>query len=86
MVLESILNPKNAEDKPWHVFVIAFIYSFIAVVFSNQLFPAQASILTVALITILFIPFFQKLFAIEEDKEDQAAEGDDRKMARQATW
>ncbi len=74
MVLESILNPKNAEDKPLHVFIISFLYSIVAVVFAHQLFPQQSSILAVALITILFVPFFQKLFSIEERIEDLAAE------------
>ena len=70
MVLESILNPKNAEDKPWHIFIIAFIYTFIGVFFAHQLFPTQSSTLTVAIITILFIPFFENLFELEEEKDD----------------
>ena len=74
MVLESILNPKNAEDKPWHVFLIAFLYTLIAVFFAHKLFPSEASILSVALVTILFVPFFQKLFELEEEKEDAAAQ------------
>ncbi len=74
MVLESILNPKNAEDKPLHVFVISFLYSGVAVFFAHQLFPQQSSILAVALVTIIFVPFFQKLFEIEERIEDLAAE------------
>ncbi|MBI2579580.1 MAG: stage II sporulation protein M [Candidatus Aenigmarchaeota archaeon] len=73
MVLESILNPKNAEDKPWHVFIIAFFYTLVAVFFAHKMFPAQASILSVALITILFVPFFQKLFELEEEKDEDAA-------------
>lgn len=74
MVLESILNPRNAEDKPLHVFVIAVLYSAVAVFFAHQLFPQQSSILAVALVTIIFVPFFQKLFEIEEKIEDLAAE------------
>lgn len=74
MVLESILNPKNAEDKPWHVFLISFFYTLIAVFFAHKLFPSEASILSVALVTILFVPFFQKLFELEEEKEDAAAQ------------
>ncbi len=73
MVLESILNPKNAEDKPWHIFFIAFIYTFIGVFFAHQLFPSQSSTLAVAIITILFIPFFENLFELEEEKDDEAA-------------
>lgn len=74
MVLESILNPRNAEDKPSHVFAIAFVYTFIAVFFAEQLFPQQSSMLAIALITIIFIPFFQQLFEIEE-KTDIEAKG-----------
>jgi uncharacterized membrane protein SpoIIM required for sporulation len=73
MVLESMINPKNAEDKPWHVFIIAIVYTFIAVFFAYYLFPSEVSMLSVALVTIIFVPFFQRLFSIEEKKEDLAA-------------
>lgn len=69
MVLESIMNPKNAEDKPWHVFFIAIIYSIISMYFANHMFPSQSSVLSIALITIVFVPFFQKLFEMEEEEE-----------------
>ncbi len=75
MVLESMLNPRNAEDKPLHVFIISFLYSFLAVFFSHQLFPTQSSILSIALITIIFVPFFQKLFEIEERREAEKPKG-----------
>ena len=79
MVLESILRPKNAEKKPWHVFIIAFIYTFISIFFAYKLFPEQSSILTIALITIIFVPFFQRLFVFEEKKDELVAR---RKMKR----
>ncbi len=74
MVLESILNPKQAEDRPWEIFLVSFIYTLISILFSLSIFPGQSSILSVAFLTIIFVPFFQKLFEIEEEKEDQAAE------------
>ena len=74
MVLESLLNPKKAVPNAWHVFLIAILYSVVAVVFARSMFPAQSSMLAVMLITIIFVPFFQKLFDIEEMKEDLAAE------------
>jgi len=73
MVLESMLNPKNAEDKPWHVFFISLIYTFVAILFAYFLFPSETSLLFVALVTIIFVPFFQRLFVIEEKREDTAA-------------
>ena len=71
MVLESLLNPKNAKNEPLEIFIVAVVYSLLAVVFSYSLFPNQSSILTIAFITILFVPFFQKVFEIEEHEEDE---------------
>lgn len=65
-MLETILSPKTAERKPWDVFLISFIYTFIAVFFAIRIFPSQASILSLMLITLLFVPLFQRIFAIEE--------------------
>lgn len=73
MVLELVLDPRKAE-KFSHVMLLSFIYTFISVLLARQLFPQQASILTIALITILFIPFFQSRFEQEEAKEDLYAE------------
>jgi len=74
MVLESVIDPKKAEDKPLEVFFVSLFYSFVAVFFSYTIFPQQSSAFTIALITILFVPFFQKLFSIEERKEELYAE------------
>lgn len=73
MVFESLINPKEAENKPWHIVFVSFVYSFIAIFFAHSMFPAQSSILSIALITIIFVPFFQKLFVLEEKKESTAA-------------
>jgi len=74
MVLESLINPKNAENKPWHIVFVSFVYSFIAIFFAHSMFPKESSILSIALITIIFVPFFQKLFVIEEQKEARKKE------------
>jgi len=75
MVLESLINPKKAENNPVEVFAVSFVYSCIAVFFANALFPQQSSIFTICLITIFFVPFFQKLFALEEEKEEHPRTG-----------
>ena len=67
-MLESIIRPKTAEKKPWDIFIIAIIFSFIAVGFALHLFPAQASVFAIALITIMFVPLFQKIFEISRWK------------------
>ena len=68
-MLESIIRPKTAEKKPWDIFIIAIVFSFIAVGFAIQLFPAQASVFAISLITIMFLPLFQRIFEIEEKKD-----------------
>lgn len=68
-MLESLLRPKTSEKSPWHVFLIAVMFSVIGVAFAVQIFPAQASVFSVSLITIMFMPFFQKLFELEEKKD-----------------
>ena len=68
-MLESLLRPKRAEKNIWDVFLIAIIFSIIGVVFAVQIFPSQASVFSVSLITMMFLPFFQKLFEIEEKKD-----------------
>lgn len=74
MVFESLLNPKNVENRPWDLFFITMLYSFICIIFSSQLFgQSYSSILTISLITIVFVPFFQRLFVLEEKKDEKAA-------------
>lgn len=69
MVLESLVNPRKAENKPLRVLAVSIFYTFIAIIFANFLFPSEVSLLAVALLTMIFLPFFQKLFIIEEEKE-----------------
>ncbi|MBI4019186.1 MAG: stage II sporulation protein M [Candidatus Aenigmarchaeota archaeon] len=69
MVLEAVLVPKNVKNRPLKILVLSFVYSIVAISFSHHLFPAQSSMLAVALITIIFIPFFQKLFEQDEVSE-----------------
>ncbi|MBS3052863.1 MAG: stage II sporulation protein M [Candidatus Aenigmarchaeota archaeon] len=73
MVLEIILDPRKAE-KFSHILLLSFVYTLVSVFLAIQIFPQQASILSIALITILFIPFFQGRFEQEEAKEDIYAE------------
>lgn len=73
MVLEIVLNPRKAE-KTTHILALSFVYTVVSVFLAVQIFPQQASVLSVALITILFIPFFQGRFEEEEAKEDMYAE------------
>lgn len=71
-MLESILNPKEARNNLAEVFAVTVVFGIVAVIFSYYLFPEYASVLICAEITILFSPFFQRLFASEEAMEEFA--------------
>lgn len=73
MALESLINPKRAAGDYLEIFFVAIAYTAIAVFVAQQLFPAQVSLLAVSLLTMLFVPFFQKLFELDEEEEDKAA-------------
>ncbi len=71
-MLESLLHPKMARNSPLEVLVISIIISIVAALFSYYIFPEYTSVLTSAFITIMFAPFFQRLFASEEAIEEFA--------------
>lgn len=73
MVLESLLNPETVANKPLHIFVISVLFTAISTWLSYSLFPSQSSILSIAFVTIFFVPFFQRLFSVEEKKDEVAA-------------
>ncbi len=70
MVLEALINPKKAENKPWMVLGVSALLSALSIILAHILFPSQSSILSVAFITIFFVPFFQRLFRYEEKKDE----------------
>jgi len=69
MVLESITSLKFAEKHPVSLFFTAFIITSIAMFASYKLFPGSSSVLTLAFVTIVFMPLMHKLFKQEEIQE-----------------
>ena len=69
MVLEAMILPKAVIHRPLKILILAFLYTFVSIMLAHSLFPAQSSILAVAFVTIIFIPFFQKLFVKDELSE-----------------
>jgi len=72
-MLESILNPKEARNNMLEVFVVSAVFTIVSAIFSYYLFPKYSSVLICAFITVLFAPFFQRMFSAEEAKEEFAA-------------
>jgi len=69
MVLESLINPKKAIKKPWHMFFIGLFYSFIAVFIALWIFRQDASLMMVFLVVMASMPFVYRLIKEEEEKD-----------------
>jgi len=69
MVLESLLNPLNAEKKPWEMFFIGFAYSSIAILLALWIFRDQASLVMVFFIVMAAIPIMYNVIKLEESKD-----------------
>ena len=73
MVLESIMNPKKAERKPWEMFFVGLLYSSIAIVLSLWIFKEQSSLVMVFLTVIACVPLMYHTIKLEEKKDTQIA-------------
>ncbi len=71
MVLEMLVGPKKAERHPLEIFIISMIYTIISILIAHELFPSETSILSIAFITIMFVPLFQSMFILEEEREEK---------------
>jgi uncharacterized membrane protein SpoIIM required for sporulation len=69
MVLESLLNPLNAEKKPWEMFFVGFAHSSIAILLALWIFRDQASMVMVFFIVMAAIPIMYNVIKLEESKD-----------------
>jgi uncharacterized membrane protein SpoIIM required for sporulation len=71
MVLESLITAKLAENDPWKMLPLSFIYSSVAVVLSSWIFPSN-DLAVVAFTVIASIPLMVSIMRFEEDKEEMS--------------
>src|SRR2546427_163426 len=71
MVLESIESVRDAMRSPWHLMVFGAVISLICLSISYLVFPENAGLLTVFLITIATSPFMLNLMRYEEFREER---------------
>lgn len=70
MVLESLLNPKKIEKKPWELFFLGLVYASFAFLLSWWVFEEYVSIVMVALTAICSVPLIHNTILIEARKDD----------------
>jgi len=69
VVLESIINPENAENRPSLMMLIGFVYTTFAIFLSYYIFEAYSSIFMIFLATIAATPIVYRLMKMEEEKD-----------------
>lgn len=81
MVLEHIIPEKIIEKKLIYAFLLGVIYSIIGIFVAAILFPADPSLVAVALTSILLIPAIRKIYSIEEKQAKRA-----KKFSLRTLW
>ncbi len=69
MVLESLLTPLKAKQRPWMLLILGFVYAVLALVLSLWIFEDHASLVMVFLTVIASLPFIHHLLTAEEQKD-----------------
>jgi uncharacterized membrane protein SpoIIM required for sporulation len=69
MVLEALINPLQAEKKPWQTFFWGFIYSTAALFVSLFLFRDYSSMVMVSLTAMVSVPLIYGAIKLEEKKD-----------------
>jgi len=72
MVLESLIDPRSAEDKPYKLFIIGALYTFIAFIIGFSVFGSEASLISVFLIVFAAVPLFFNTVKFEEAKDENS--------------
>ena len=71
MVLESFISPLKAENKPWIMLLMGFIYAFVAVFLSLWIFKQYSSLVMVFLTVIAAVPLVYSTLKLEEGKDTE---------------
>ena len=71
MVLESLIDPLKAKEKPWKLFFYGFLFCSLAIFISLWVFEANASMLFVFLTVLASAPLIREAIRLEEKKDLQ---------------
>jgi len=76
-MLESLINPKKAERRPWEMFFIGLFYALFSIIFVNWMFARDpvfgnsTSLLIITFTVMLSIPFMFYTIKFEEKKDEE---------------
>lgn len=69
MVLEQVFKAKWLEKRPWHAFLLGFIYAIVGIISARLIFGSNPGMMTVAFTSLLLIPSLNRLLLDEENVE-----------------
>src|SRR3990167_6615091 len=73
MVLESLITPLTAEERPWQMFFLGILFSLVGIGFSVWVFEGQSSLVMVFLIVMASTPIVFNTMRLEERKDESEA-------------
>ncbi|MDO8467771.1 MAG: stage II sporulation protein M [Nanoarchaeota archaeon] len=79
-MLESLIRPKEAEQKPWKMFFIGLVYASLSLILVNWFFSSDpvlskaSGMIVIAFCVMFSLPFMYRIIKLEE-KEDEEIEG-----------
>lgn len=79
MVLEALLGVKEAENKPFYVFLLGMLYASVAIFLSLWIFRSDASLILVFLIVFASLPLIYKTTTFEAKRSYKT---DERNLPR----
>ncbi|MDP3727994.1 MAG: stage II sporulation protein M [bacterium] len=74
MVLEALLGAKEAEKRPYYVFLLGMLYASVAVFLSLWIFRSEASLILVFLMVFASLPLIYKTTNFEAKKSYKLSE------------
>ncbi|GIU69361.1 MAG: hypothetical protein KatS3mg002_0597 [Candidatus Woesearchaeota archaeon] len=69
MVLESLISPEKAENRPFLLALLGALYTSLAMFLSYMIFKEYSSLFMVFLATIASIPLIYRIIKLEEEKD-----------------
>jgi uncharacterized membrane protein SpoIIM required for sporulation len=69
MVLEGLISPLRAEERPWILIIIGLLYSSIGILVARWVFNEYATMVMVFLIVLPSVPLIYAIIKIEEKKD-----------------
>lgn len=74
-MLETLLNPRKAERRPWELFFVGLLYAALSLIMvnwlfgGNPIFSKHISILIITFTVMLSIPFMYFTIKFEEERK-----------------